>query len=324
MAKASHDTLFKSTFSKTENVISELRAVLPPQLLSKIDLTTLSPEPELTVGEDLSSRFCDVLYSADIAGTRGFVYVLLEHQSSVDRLMPFRVLEYVVRILSRYIEQRRSEKKSIFPLPVVLPIVVHHSESGWTASTEVRELFSEEMQADPFLRDYIPRLKFILDDISRATDEELLNRARHEASKVLSLALWAMRDSRNAKKIMKSLEVWGDVMTELSASESNRDALFAIISYLATAGAELSQLQLEKIVEYAAPEAKDVLMTLAEQWRKEGIQKGQRGLLTKQLFLKFGDISESMNTKLNSASEQDLNLWGERILTANTLDEVFH
>lgn len=329
MAEEPHDRLFKQTFQNPRNAEVELRAVLPPKLLEKIELASLRPAPELTIGKDLSVRHCDILYSATIGGAPGYVYLLLEHQSSVDRLMPFRILEYVVRVISRHLEE--SSKKERLPLPVVIPVVVHHSESGWIASTEVGELFSESLTGEPELQRFIPRLEFILDDISAATDEELKSRAMAESEKIVSLVLWAFRDARAAERVMASFRAWLGVFSEVSRSETGRDALIAVISYLMRAKAELSREQIETIVSEATPEAKDTFMTLAEQLEQQGLQKGlqqgmQQGMrqtLTNLVQLKFGGVSEEAVHRISEAGSDDLTLWVARVLTAEAEDEVF-
>jgi len=56
-----------------------------------------------------------------------------------------------------------------------------------------------------------------------------------------------------------------------------------------------------------------------EQGRVEGVSK----LLKKQLEHRFGVLPTWAINKLTNAIEQDLNLWGETILTAPTLTAVF-
>ena len=63
-------------------------------------------------------------------------------------------------------------------------------------------------------------------------------------------------------------------------------------------------------------------MTLAEQLRQEGRQEGQVKLLVKQLELKFGELPEEALSKIATASPEELERLGERVLTASSLEEV--
>ncbi len=65
---------------------------------AQLDLKGLQVEKTKFVDEDLSARFCDVLYRVPVrTGGETFIWILLEHQSSNDPLMPLRLLEYMVR-----------------------------------------------------------------------------------------------------------------------------------------------------------------------------------------------------------------------------------
>jgi hypothetical protein len=57
--------------------------------------------------------------------------------------------------------------------------------------------------------------------------------------------------------------------------------------------------------------------------RVEGRVEGELKLLRKQLELRFGALPTWAINKLNSAPEQNLEAWGEAVLTAPTLDAVF-
>ena len=84
MTAAPHDALFKATFSQVERAAEELRWVLPPELVAQMDFDSLSLEPGSFVDDALREQHTDLLYSLRIGGRAARVYVLFEHQSSVD------------------------------------------------------------------------------------------------------------------------------------------------------------------------------------------------------------------------------------------------
>ena len=64
-----------------------------------------------------------------------------------------------------------------------------------------------------------------------------------------------------------------------------------------------------------------------EKFRAEGMElgvvTGEVKLLKKQLEKRFGSLPSWAITKLESAAEEELETWGEAILTADTLHTVF-
>lgn len=55
---------------------------------------------------------------------------------------------------------------------------------------------------------------------------------------------------------------------------------------------------------------------------QEGIREGERSLLLRQLHARFGELPEAVVARIEAADMADLERWGERVLGAQTLDEV--
>ena len=135
-----HDALFKLTFKEIENIAGELRSVLPPELLEQLDLDSLELLPSSFIDEELSSRHSDLLYKVKFAGADAWLFVLFEHQSTADPMMPYRVLRYMVRIWDNWLA--KPENKNAKTLPPIFPIVMHHGEAGWQAAVDLVELYA--------------------------------------------------------------------------------------------------------------------------------------------------------------------------------------
>jgi predicted transposase/invertase (TIGR01784 family) len=90
---------------------SELRAVLPAPLVARLDLAGLRLVNGSFVDEELNNRHADVLMRTRLDGREAFVYVLIEHQSNPDPMMPLRMLRYVMRIWDRYLQEHPKKKR---------------------------------------------------------------------------------------------------------------------------------------------------------------------------------------------------------------------
>ncbi|MDO5103058.1 MAG: DUF4351 domain-containing protein [Lautropia sp.] len=60
-----------------------------------------------------------------------------------------------------------------------------------------------------------------------------------------------------------------------------------------------------------------------QQGRREGIQEGRCQLLVRQLEKRFGVLDTVTAQRLQAASTVELDQWGERVLDAKSLEEVF-
>ena len=58
--------------------------------------------------------------------------------------------------------------------------------------------------------------------------------------------------------------------------------------------------------------------------RQEGRQEGEAAMLLRQIARKFGPPTETVRERIERADPETLVEWPDRILTAQTLDEVLH
>lgn len=151
--KTPHDRLFHFAFQDPEVVRAELRAVLPPEFLARLDLSTLEPVRDRLVDAKLGNLFTDVIYRVKLAGEDALIWALLEHQSSPDGLMPLRVLQYEVGIWSAYVldDERRARGK----LPVIIPVVITHGRAA-TAPRSIVDLLDASPEVVRVVRPLYP------------------------------------------------------------------------------------------------------------------------------------------------------------------------
>ncbi|MBL4849733.1 MAG: Rpn family recombination-promoting nuclease/putative transposase [Planctomycetes bacterium] len=88
MTNQPHDALFKASLTP-EAARSLCRAVLPPEVAQAFEGAEITRAPGEFVEEALRDRSSDVLYRAVLGEQETLIYVLFEHQSTVDRLMAF-------------------------------------------------------------------------------------------------------------------------------------------------------------------------------------------------------------------------------------------
>ncbi len=69
-------------------------------------------------------------------------------------------------------------------------------------------------------------------------------------------------------------------------------------------------------------DVEEAIVTTADMLRAEGLSKGQRATLLRQLGKRFGALPEDAVTRVNAAGPAELEEWFDRVLTATTLAEV--
>ena len=308
-----HDELFKATL--TPQAARQLcKAVLPAEAGVLFDQATLVREPETFVEGALAS---DVLYRAEFTGgAEALVYVLFEHQSTVDPLMAYRVLRYMVRIWGRWLRSRRDQAPR--SLPPILPIVVYHGESEWSAPLDFRALvrLPQGLAADGF----VPSFRYVLDDLSRIREQEI--RARHappEAALAWIFLGQAYAPARGVEVLHRSLDLLAELIAQLP---STRELVERFLAYSLVVGfGEVSDLS-EALGRLGGEGLEEFLMTAGERLLERGRDEGARRLFLK-LLAPLGPLSEAIRDRIDHASLEELESWTERLASGERPPEVF-
>lgn len=142
MSNTPHDTFFARLCGRLDVAADQLRRLVPAELASRLDWSTLRLEPTVTrddVGRELRS---DLVFSVQGPNRRPLLlYVHLEHQRRHEPLMALRMLAYETRIWHGWceLETRRSGTPPRH-LPPVVALVVYNGPAPWTAPTQFEDL----------------------------------------------------------------------------------------------------------------------------------------------------------------------------------------
>jgi len=160
LARQPHDAYFKGAFSDPRTAALFFQSHLPPSLSARIGWSTLQVVPGSFVRESLQQAHSDLLFTVAAEGTSLHLYLVFEHQTSVDQAMPLRLLGYILAILQRH------EKEHGLPLPPVVPFVLHQGPERWTVSTEFLDLLAVPPALAATLTPFLPQFRHGLLDLS--------------------------------------------------------------------------------------------------------------------------------------------------------------
>ena len=323
-----HDALFKATFSHPEHAVGELRHLLRKTLAARIDWTTLRLCAGSFVDPTLRGRHSDLLFTARCGDKDIYIYLLLEHQSTDDPLMAYRLLVYMVRIWERHVREHPGATR----LPAIVPMVVHHSRDGWTSPTSFAELLDLAPEALAAIGAHVPNFRFLLDDLHATSDASLRTRAMSALGR---LSLFCLRHAPEPDRIVQGLARWLDLLREIRNGPGGSEALELIWRYVFTISGPVNpEALVERLLLVVGEESKEEIVTAAEQLiergRKEGLKKGlekgreseRREVLLELLCARFGPLPEPAAAQVRAADPAQLKRWLVRVVTAPTLAEV--
>lgn len=284
-----HDATFRQFLTQPEVARDFMELHLPAELRAICDLNTLKLESGSFVEDNLRQYFSDVLYSLKTtAGDDGYVHVLIEHQSTPDRHMAFRLIRYAVAAMQRHLEE--GHKK----LPLVIPMLFYTGKrSPYPYSTRWLDEF-----ANPELAGKLYSAAFPLVDVTVIPDDEI---AGHRSMAALTLLQKHIHHRDLAELVDRLAPI-------LLAGYLSSSQVVSLVHYIVQAGETSDAEAFVRQLAQRVPQHGDTLMTIAQQLEQKGIEKGiEKGI---QLGRQEG----------HSEGERDATLKIARTMLQNGLD----
>lgn len=329
-----HDALVRDTFSVPEHAAGHLRAALPPAVADRIDWGSLELEPGEFIEPDLTAQYTDLLYSAKLGDNKAFFFLLYEHQSYGDDLMPFRMLRYAIAILKRWLDAHEGAKR----IPMILGVVVSHVPGGWRWPTSMAQVFDVPEEVGIEVQPLVPQFRIVVDDLTMREDEELMSRVATTWSILVMLALRHIRDEGG---LACHLGDWAELVRDVFASANGHEALGKLIRYALLAHHRTTMQNLsDALVPILGEGGREVVMTegerLIEQGKTEGRAEGRaEGRVEGHTEGRAASVLAVLNARgMNPAEHQreqimactdipTLDRWIVRAATAASVDAVF-
>jgi conserved hypothetical protein (putative transposase or invertase) len=264
---------------------------LPSNIKSVINFATIQPQKESFVDDKLRLHITDMLYSAEFSNKLGYLYLLVEHQSTPEKLMAFRVLKYMISIMEYHLHKTGTDK-----LPIVFPIIFYTGSKNYNYSTNLFDLFgNKELAQDILWKPYR------LIDLSKISDEKLKEFLRYGII------------ARTMKYIYQKdfLPALKNIIGDLKAIEGfgEMNYIYTILSYIIEAG-EIPDRQefINTIKTGLTTVDEEKVMTLAEQFRQEGKQEG---LKLAEQFRQEGEQKGKQEGKLEALNTVAMKLFSQ-------------
>ena len=274
---------------------------LPEKVLKQIDLSTLEICKDSFVQEDLNEYFSDLLYRVSFApNIPGYIYLLFEHKSYPQRLLPLHLLEYMLNIWKQEVKQRNLNQ-----LPLIVPLVLYHGQEGWEHVT-LKDIIAGPNE---ILETYIPDFEYVFYDLSSVPDEDI------KKTVMTGVGLLALKYSRDPDCLHKLPEIFS-LLRQLLNQDTGLRYLETVLRYLLNTVEDADLHELKEIANATlSSDQEEIIMTIAEKLRQEGYQQGmQQGTehgsrqkaredILEVLQAKFEDIPAELNSKVENITD---------------------
>ena len=161
--------------------------------------------------EDISERFLpmwqegrdsDSVKKVHLKDFPLFLIAIVEHQSKVYYDMAFKILRYIVMVLTDYeAEQKKLHpgitKTKDFKYPPILPIIYYEGSEEWSAVKN----FRDRVHLSDILGKYIPSFEYVLVPLKNYSNQDLIDKQDELSLIMLINKLKSSGEFRNLKDI---------------------------------------------------------------------------------------------------------------------------
>ena len=268
--------------SNTDN-LQGLLEIIGSDLVNALDFSKVQLVNTTFIADNLREQESDLVFLLpfrDADETEVMIYILLEHQSTVDPSMGFRLLFYMVQIWDQQRQKWVSENvpKREWRFRPIIPVVFYTGEQVWQTLPSLETL----MDVPEALTRFIPKFETLFLSVKGASDEMLLKTDRPFG--------WLMRvlkeEKADTEVFISVLERLGEHLGTLSDAEraSWKQAIYYLYLFIFYRRSDAERETLEAIVSEhqkslrLSGEEATLMQSLAERYLEQGMQQGiERG-----------------------------------------------
>ena len=271
--KYSHDALIKNILRDTKEAEKFINQFLEPR--EPIKSEDLIHYTNNYITRKYKSKEADLVYQLK----NQEVFFLIEHQSTIDNKMPYRLLNYCIDIMQEWGRNKKIGRNTRYP--IVVPVVIYTGNQKWNLPKNFKE---KQISSYVFER-YKIDLEYNFIDINKISKRTLLQR------NTMFSYIMLIEKSENKEQLLENLNLLIQTVTD----RGMLDELASIVTYLLdNLLKDEEQLDLlEKIHRKVGEKGMSTLYDrlLAENRRmiKQGEKVSQKKIAQKMLVKKLDD-----------------------------------
>ena len=310
-----HDRSYRLLFAQPQMIEALVREFVPEPWVEGLDFSTLDRVNATYVDPHLDKKEGDMVWKLRRNdGAPVYFYLLIEFQSRSDRFMAVRLMCYISLLYLDLID--RGELAPGKRLPLVIPLVVYNGDRRWRAPLELAELIEQVGSA---AEAYVPRLRYRVIDQGAYALKDL------ERREGLASVLFWLERNRNQRLVHRVAERLKSLLGKPEDASLRR--AFAGWIDLVLPGKRLGKIPESLSLEEFGNMFEKRVQEWSREIRREGMEKGEKKgeakLLLHQLERKFGPLDAQTRARVRKGKSERLLEWGERILAAERLEQVF-
>jgi predicted transposase/invertase (TIGR01784 family) len=260
-----NDKTFKKIFKNIKNTKDFLKKALPPEIKQRLDFSSINIDPTNYVSNEFKEGYSDILVKAKMKSRAGVkipadIYFILEHKTEGKVKIFIQILKYMWFAWEEDVNANK-------PPRVIIPIIFYHGKEKWKVPGSFLEQFDVDEEVKKFLLDF----RYILFDTNTWDFRDESNRElRDNVMLFTTLVLMKSMLTNDRQAILEIFKFWYE-----KGFTGNKEMAIFFMRYIAHTH-KIKMVQLNQMLEESKIEGGDLMQTLAQQLKKEGIKEGKK------------------------------------------------
>ena len=320
----------------SENVRGLLE-IVAEHLVERLDFRRVLHVNRSFIPDNLREQESDLVYRVPFRGESAtdelLIYILIEHQSTVDVSMGFRLLFYMTQIWDFQRRELESNDipKSVWRLRPIIPIVFYTGDQSWQTPLSL----SAMMDLPDILSGFIPKFDALFLSVKDTAAADL-TRTDHPFGWLLTVLQKEKADKEEIRTALMEAVMHLETLDTGKIQQWRRAVFYLYLLILhrrpPEEHEELKKLVHEQMRDISHKEEGEAMArTMAEYLIQQGEERGEkrgkmeakRASLLKLLELRFDAVPEAAISKISGIrSLSRLDTLFEQAATAQTLDGI--
>ena len=307
--------------------------ILASELVDQIDFSRLELQNTIFLSSKLQEQISDLIFSVPFKSGNEtdelLIYILIEHQSTVDVSMGFRLLFYMMHIWDAQRQRWLSDElpKSEWRLRPILPIVFYSGDRRWHVPLSVTTI----MDIPDVLTRFVPDFDTLFLNV-KGTETTELTKTGHPFGWLLTVLQNEKADKETIKETLTEAIAYLNTLEPEQAEHRVRVLHYFVMLIASRRPSDehnellglVNEQSVEEEVELMVKSMVDVTL---EKGIAQGIEQGETGAkqaaVIKLLTHQFPDVSDTVVEAIHEIQEcSRLDTLFDQILTATSFDDI--
>ena len=308
-----------------KNNVQGLLEILASELVDLIDFSQLTQINRSFIPNTLREQESDIVFHVPLRSDTGkdelLIYILIEHQSTVDITMGFRVLFYMTQIWDF---QRREWDSHEVPINErrfrpILPIVYYTGSQQWKTPLTLDAIMDIP---DEFAR-FVPKFDTLFLSV-KETNEADLTKTDHPLGWLLTVLQKEHADKESISNALLEALSHINTLDEEKTKQRENAIIYLLQLILHRRSAAEQQDLIALIDQYTSEmEVENMVESIIEQSQRQGETRAKQDAVLKLLQFRFKDIPATVCEKITSIETlSNLDSLFEKSMSIDTLDEI--